>query len=91
MQPDDRGEERQALVRPRREQLDVADVGDIAEARKRNCGSGHRHVLRSDYEVRPDIGDEIVDRERSRQQALRISHGDSHLEIPSVRLQPKRR
>ena len=34
METDDRGEERQALLGLRREQLDVAEVGDIAEAGK---------------------------------------------------------
>ena len=38
-----------------------------------------------------DIGDEIVDRERPREQTLRVSDGDRHFEIPAVRFQSKRR
>jgi len=37
------GEERQALLGPGREQLDVAEVRDVAEARKGR--SGHRRMI----------------------------------------------
>ena len=40
---------------------------------------------------RHHIGDEIVHRERARQQALRVGDGDRHLEVPAVCCESKRR
>ena len=93
MKSDDRREEREALLGLRREQLDVAEMRDVAEAGKwmaagRSCAlSFCKRLLKGCH----DVGDEIVDGERPRQQTLRVSGGDRHFEIPAVRCQSKRR
>ena len=54
-------------------------------------GPSHRRVLLVALVTSRDIGDDLVDRERARQEALRVRDGDRHLEIPAVRCQSERR
>ena len=67
-------------------------MGDVAEAGQVVGRSLSWSFWSCAYcERRHDIGDEIVDRERPRQQALRRRDVDRDLEIPAIRLESNRR
>ena len=84
MESDNRREERQARVRLRREELDVAEMGDVAKARKRRVGHVRSSFCQRLLKRCGDVGDEILDRQRARQQALRVGDRDRHLEIAAI-------
>ena len=66
----------------------MADVRDVSETRERRAGHCNVVLLRV-TEARPGHGDELLDRERPRQQALLHGDGDGNFQVAAVRLEPE--